>query len=82
MNGTDHVDLDIPEPATNWRCCNQEVPSVEIVFFTQVIVVYIIILTCIVNLTLNIDPRDLWITLLSSCLGYILPAPTIQRRQE
>lgn len=82
MSDLDQVDLDIPEPDTNWRCCNQDIPSIEIVFFTQVVVVYIIIITCIINLTLNIDPRDLWITLLSSCLGYILPSPSIQRKKE
>lgn len=62
-----------------WTCCNEDVPSNEMVFFSQVIIVYIVIITCIINLSLQNDPRDLWVALLSSCLGYILPSPALDR---
>lgn len=63
-----------------WCCCNKEIPSSEIVFFTQIIVVYLVIITCIANLTLGNNPHDLWISLLASSLGYILPSPTMRGR--
>lgn len=78
----DKVDLDIPEETTSqrdWRCGKHKVPSTEIVFFSQIVVVYIVIITCIANLSLSQQPRDLWISLLSSCLGYILPSPAIRK---
>lgn len=62
-----------------WTCCNNDVPSNEMVFISQVVIVYLVIISCIVNLSLQIEPRDLWVALLSSCLGYILPSPSLTR---
>jgi FtsH-binding integral membrane protein len=41
------------------------------------IVVYVIIVTSIVNLSLQNGKNELWITLLSSAIGYALPSPTL-----
>jgi hypothetical protein len=50
------------------------------VFVTQVIVVYAVIIAAIVNLTFFPEGRqELWITLLSSSIGYLLPSPTIKK---
>lgn len=62
-----------------WTCCNNDVPSQEMVFLSQVVIVYLVIISCIVNLSLQIEPHDLWVALLSSCLGYILPNPSLTR---
>lgn len=72
------VDVEIQKDEHLWRCCFQTLPSKEIVYFTQIGLVYIVVITSIINLSLNIEPSDLWITLLSSCLGYVLPSPNIQ----
>lgn len=56
-------------------------PKSEIVFFVQVILIYIVVITSIVNLTINQGEGKLWTALLSSCLGYILPNPSLKRRQ-
>jgi FtsH-binding integral membrane protein len=45
----------------------------EIVYFCQMIVVYVIIVTSIVNLSLQNGKNELWITILSSAIGYALP---------
>ena len=75
---TDEVDFDVEEDR-NWKCCAEQVPSSEIVFAAQVIVVYLVIAACIINLTLGNEPHDLWVALLSSSLGYILPAPALSK---
>jgi len=50
------------------------------VFLSQIIVVYIVIFAAIINLTLFPEGRqELWITLLSSSIGYLLPSPTIKK---
>jgi len=54
--------------------------STTTVFLAQVIVVYVVIIAAIVNLTFFPDGRqELWITLLSSGIGYLLHSPTIKK---
>lgn len=53
--------------------------SPEIVYFSQIFVIYVIIGTAIYNITFKGDDANLWVGLLCSCLGYILPAPTLKR---
>ena len=61
-----------------WRIFGRSVPRSEIVFFSQVIVVYIVIIACIVNLSTHNGRTELWTALLSSSLGYLLPAPHLE----
>ena len=50
------------------------------VFVTQVIIVYIVILCALINLTFYPQAKqELWITLLSSSIGYLLPSATIKK---
>ena len=64
---------------TSWYIFGKRVPKVEAVFFTQIIILYIVIITCIVNLSIKNGDSNLWTALLSSSLGYILPNPTIKQ---
>lgn len=68
--------------SSNWNFFGRSFPKNEIVFFCQVIILYIVIITCIVNLTIKHNDSDgkLWIALLSSSLGYLLPNPSIRRQ--
>ena len=61
----------------NWKCCGGKVPQTEIVYFTQITILYIIIIVCIFNLSYKTENKDLWIALLSYCLGCLLPSPVI-----
>ena len=49
-------------------------------FWSQIVVIYIVIVTCIVNLSIANGNSNLWTALLSSCLGYILPNPKLKKR--
>ena len=62
-----------------WPLCGTKVPANEIVFFVQIIVIYTVIGVSIFNLSTNNHNNPLWISLLSSCLGYLLPSPYINR---
>ena len=55
----------------------KNVPKAEIVYFCQIIIVYIIVITSIVNLSLNNGNSELWISLLCSAIGYVLPSPSL-----
>ena len=61
-----------------WWVCGNELPRDEIVFFAQVIISYVVIVTCIINLSLRNGDSNLWTALLSCTLGYLLPAPSLQ----
>jgi len=63
---------------SNWHIFGQSLPKTEIVFFCQVILIYVVVVTSIVNLAI-VEKADtqIWIALLSSCLGYILPNPSL-----
>lgn len=63
---------------SHWNIFGKAIPKSEIVYFSQVIVIYVIIVTCILNLSLKNGDSNLWTALLSSCLGYILPSPKIK----
>lgn len=50
-------------------------PKQHIVYFTQVILIYTVVICCLINLSLGLGNQTLWASLLSGSLGYILPAP-------
>lgn len=56
-----------------WSLLGNKIPKSEIVYFCQMSVVYIIIITSIVNLSLQNGSTELWISLLSCAIGYALP---------
>ena len=64
----------------SWKVLGKSVPKTEIQFITQVIIIYIVIITCIINLSLANGDSNLWTALLSSCLGYMLPNPSIKNK--
>lgn len=55
-------------------------PKSATVFVTQMIVVIAVIAAAIVNLSISgSENREMWIALLSSTIGYILPAPKLKK---
>ena len=66
-----------------WAVLGKQFPRSEVRFFTQVFILYVVIITCLVNLSLGKgDLSSLWITLLSSSIGYMLPSPCIQKSHK
>ena len=61
-----------------WHLMGNRLPKSEIVYFCQMTVVFVIILTSIANLSLQNGKSELWIALLSSAIGYALPSPTLR----
>ena len=64
-----------------WNLFGRQVPRSKAVFFCQIILIYITVLTSLINLTLKNGPVNLWIALLSSCLGYLLPHPSLEQEK-
>ena len=67
---------------SKWCLFGKFVPRAEIVFISQVIAIYAIISASIYNLSVDSEQTSLWVSLLSSCLGYLLPSPTINKEKN
>ena len=67
---------------SKWKVFGDICPKQGVVFFAQIIIIYIVIIACIVNLSLKIGESNMWVALLSSCLGYLLPSPTIAKHER
>ena len=61
-----------------YNCCGNRVPKNQFTYISQIIVIYAIIATSIVHLSIQSQDRELWLILLSSSLGYILPSPGLK----
>ena len=61
-----------------WCCSGSRVPRAEIVYCCQVVLILVIVFASIYNLTKEQGDQQLWTALLSSCMGYLLPNPTIK----
>ena len=48
-------------------------------YICQIALIFVIIIASILNLSLGSGSNELWISLLSSCVGYILPNPKFKR---
>lgn len=64
-------------PSETWDLFGRRIPKQEIVYFCQIIVLYIIIITSVINISLGND-SEIWLILLSSSLGTISPSPNIK----
>ncbi len=75
------IPADSGSHTSNWHVLGSKFPKTEIVFFTQVLLIYGVVITSLVNISLG-KANELWIVLLTSCLGYILPNPTLKREHS
>jgi len=72
--GTESID----GRSAQYTCCGNRVPKNQFTFIAQIIVIYAIIATSIIHLSLKSGDHELWLILLSSSLGYILPSPGLK----
>ena len=62
-------------------CCGK-IPEKEVIYFCQVILIYIVVIACLLNLILGSGLEALWSSLLSGSVGYLLPGPSICKRED
>ena len=63
-----------------WKCCGENYPKQEIIYMIQAVLVYVVCIASIVNLSRGAEHYSLWISLLSSSVGYMMPNPTVKRQ--
>lgn len=62
-----------------WNILGYSIPRQEVVFFSQIIILYIVIITSLINLSLQNGSQNLWISFLSASIGYLLPNPSLKK---
>ena len=60
--------------------CGKQVFKKELAYYIQITLIYIVVIVCLINISLNHTNTSLWTNLLSSCIGYVLPAPKLKTR--
>ena len=65
--------------SSTWRLFGHALPRSIVVYLTQTLLIYIVVITSLVNLTTGAEFHNVWIGLMSSCLGYLLPSPRIKK---
>jgi len=53
-----------------------------VAYFSQVLAIFVVIVACIINLSLGDDKSELWSSLLSGALGYLLPNPKLGKNDS
>ena len=66
------------EPSSRWNILHWKFPKSEVVFFAQVILIYLVVIISIYNLTIGHSDSKLWTALLTGHIGYLLPNPTLK----
>ena len=65
-----------------WVIGGQKVPKEEIVFFSQIAIITLVVLCGLINLCLNNGTESYWAAMVATGLGALLPAPKIKRRDK
>ena len=67
-----------PVGFSDWSWCGARVPKNQVTYMTQVVLVYCIIAVALSQLILQSSDRELWLVLLSTSVGYVLPSPKLK----
>lgn len=80
-NDSDDISIKDDKSIRNWKFFGYNVPKPEIIFFSQVVIIYIVVITSLINVAIANGDTTVWISLLCSCLGYMLPNPSLPQAQ-
>ena len=65
------------ESVDKWFMLGQKLPKDEIVFLTQAIVIFTVVISAIINISIG-NSSETWLILLSTSVGAILPNPKLR----
>jgi len=71
----DGVNANREVEGNKWSIFSVKIPKSKVVYFSQIVVIYIVVLTSLINLSIQENNHSLWSSLLSASIGYVLPAP-------
>ena len=69
-----------PKESNRWIIAGEKIPKEEIVFFSQLGIIALVVLVGLVNLCLNNGTESYWAAMVATGLGSLLPSPKIKRK--
>ena len=66
--------------SSQWRCFSESILSSHVVYLSQVVLVYMLVITALVNLTLGNGDSKYWLSVVSAGVAYLLPNPKLQKQ--
>jgi len=75
----EHSNMSRLSDREQWNMFGHSLPKQEVVYFSQIIVLYIVIIIALINITLQNEQSNLWLSLLSGSIGYLLPNPSLKK---
>ena len=64
-----------------WTVLGKDLPRSEVVYFSQMFIIYIVVISSIYNLSVGEEKSSLWINLLTSTCSYLLPPPQLKKEK-
>jgi hypothetical protein len=62
-----------------WTLFGEDVPRAEVQYLCQVIITFIVIVTCLVNMSISNGHTETWVSFLGYSLGTLLPPPKLKQ---
>jgi hypothetical protein len=62
-----------------WRLCCSSVYKAEVVFMTQILFLFTILIFSIVQITLKAQNLEIYFSLISSIIGILIPQPKMEK---
>jgi hypothetical protein len=78
---SNHRSISVSSDKDVWNVCGYLMPKLEVVYFSQIIILYIVIIVCLLNLSIQHSEVELWCSLLSASIGYLLPNPSLKKEK-
>ena len=69
------------EVVEQWPLCCSVLHKSEVVLFVQIIFLFTIMIFSMVQIINKVDNQEIYFSLLSSCIGIIIPSPTITAKK-
>ena len=82
MNTTSQVSQSSEQSARWSFICGNSLPRAEVIYYCQVLLIYIVVVACLINLSIGGNNSSLWSSLLSGSVGYLLPSPKIKLKKD
>lgn len=75
----DQSNVSVSSEREHWNVFGYHIPKLEVVYISQILALYLVMITCLINLSIQNGNGELWCSLLSAAIGYLLPNPSIKR---
>ena len=65
-----------------WILCCSSIHKVEVVFFSQIIFLFLIAVFSMVQIINKSDNVEIYFSLLSTCIGVVVPSPSLAQSKK